>query len=89
MEIENQNQTQLASENKTVIIIILILIIIVGAAYLLTDNWLKPKYQQQGYQVGAFDIINQIRQQGQIPIIDDNNTIQWIDIQKICLGGAG
>lgn len=72
---------------KNIIIGILILIILVGGIWFGNSYYLKPKYQTQGAEIGAANIINTINQNGQVPVVN-NNTVQWIDINTIC-GGAG
>ena len=74
-------------DKKTTIVLWIILISIasflVGYSVDKIVNEVKAEYQQQG----ANAIIITINQRGEIPILVNETSVNWIPIQQICEGG--
>ena len=70
-------------DKKTIIIIILLGIIFVGGCYFI-GNYVRQEAYQQGLNDGAYTIIQKINADGKIPIITENQTINYMPIQTIC-----
>ena len=74
-------------DRKTILIILLSILLVLTLFYFLILPEITEPIYQNGVINGQLSIINQIQSTGNIPIIsqvEDNQTIQWININQIC-----
>ena len=74
-------------DRKTILIVLLSILLVLTLFYFLILPEITEPIYQNGVINGQLSIINQIQSTGNIPIIsqvEDNQTIQWININQIC-----